>query len=268
MRDEAMELDEADASRPWLLHLDDGTRRLALAIVEGTLVALAGAASPGHVDRASVTVARAAAVGGRTRGVAIDLEAGRLRLAFAAKNLPSRDRFQLLGPVAAVGDAAVGSRGTLLATLDDWRVRLTPPASQERIAAAGRVESGLTDLLLGAVESLRVPWRMARLYPHAAAGHSIYLGSEAAREPWTFASDPRDGRSGTISPELAEAITAVLGDDVHVSEWHARSPGEMPGIQIGLEPSISIRRGDDAMMVLRAIAALPAGARLATADPR
>lgn len=72
----------------------------------------------------------------------------------------------------------------------------------------------------------------------------------------------REDGPGTISPELEAAIDAVLGDDVHVSEWQRRSPGELPGVEIGCAPSISIGSGTDAMTVMRAIAALPVGARL------
>lgn len=137
----------------WLLHLDDHARRLTLGIVDGTLAALARAPA-GSAEATSITVVRATRIAGRARNVSVVIEGRSLTLEIVVKGMPPRAGFHLLGPVVTDDDEPRSSRATMLATLEDWRLRLTAEPTNERIAATRRVESDLKALLTGAVEAL------------------------------------------------------------------------------------------------------------------
>lgn len=251
---------------PWLRHIDDATRATVHRIVGQIVAAIDGAPSRTRLvteaDRLELIVKRRVGSKNATSSARCILDGATLEVRVPAKAGWSDDVLSINGPVPAQSGSHSSTR--LRATLEDWRAGLAAPIGPDEERAAAEMVDGCAVLLRASAQTLDPAWSAAAF---AAFGPDVLavlveFGATASTRPVLFSSDQAQAPGSTVSPELVRAFAQVAGPFVHVTRLGRDPRHLLPRVQIGLPPRVRVINDGDAMSTIRAVAALPPGARL------
>jgi hypothetical protein len=250
--------------RDWLLHMTEAQRTYAVGLIDAVLDRLGTPfdlpPARGH-NRTRLTVQGLA---DRRPGARVAFSKGQvfLRTPLSLR----RDRFaaEITGPACAPIDVlADGDVAAILVTLAGWRSALSSPVTSETTADVDEMERAAKSLLRGIVHMHRPDWEMAALQSSRDDGHVVRVfsrepdGSQLGRR---FTSRPNP-RGGGMTRELAAEIDRLGGgrDHVHVVELERWQRYRMC---FEASPDYLVSPTTDPMTTMRALNALPSGARL------
>ena len=252
--------------RPWLVHLDEETR----STMHSALVDLSDAlARPGAIASMfpggggdGMILPRAIRLAGRPRAARITLLPNG-RLSVSASGMPMSPHAFL----HVLGHRPRGSGlGDVLGIVSRWRDGLGD-ADAGGLAATASRDHLVRRIMRGCIDLLDLPWRHAWISLGPRGGHVITLTIAPDRYPSTihFASKPEGLSLGTMTTELTSVLDEVIAGRTHVFDTdESRLSSEWPAIRIGRGYDFHIRPEGDALDTMRAIRAVPPGARLIT----
>lgn len=250
--------------RDWLLHMTEAQRTYAVDLLDAVLDRVGTPFDPPPSRCPRCTRVTVAGLGDRRAGASISLSRGRvfLRTPLSLR----RDRFaaEITGPARAPVDVlAEGDVAVMLATLAGWRSALSYPVTTATTAEIDEMERTSKMLLRGAVHMHRPDWEMAALQSSREDGHVVRVFS---REPgggqlgrrFTSRTNPR---GVGMTRELAAEIDRIVGDLAHahvveLERWRRYH------LRFDATPDYLVSPTRDPMTTMRALNALPPGARL------
>lgn len=257
----------------WLLHMTEAQRIYAVDLINAMLLALD---RPVHVPTArwsNATTVSVHSLPDRRPGASVSLSRGNVILRTPMS--PRRFKFaaELVGPSSHPTDAFPTAGSDVFAmrvTLAGWLAALSSPVTDSVSAKVGNIRSDITTLLRGAAHAHRPDWEMATLESSRDEGHAVkvYHREPDGRQVQSrFAARTSSKTDGGMTRELIDEIDRILGNGAHahvieLDRWQRYR------LRFHATPTYCVSPTRDAMLTLRAFNALPADARLATANPR
>lgn len=188
---------------------------------------------------------------------------------------PRRFKFaaEIIGPSSHPTDAFPTAGSDVFAmrvTLAGWLAALSSPVTNAVGAKVGEMRSAVTTLLRGVAHAHRPDWEMATLESSRDEDHAVkvYHREPDGRQVQNrFAARTSSKTDGGMTRELVDEIDRILGNSAHahvveLDRWQRYR------LRFHATPTYCAFPTRDAMAMLRAFNALPAGARLVTANPR
>lgn len=252
--------------RSWLRHVDDGTRATALRLV-GRIIDGIDADRVwirDHADGRTVEALVELDPDGRGTGPSAVCVLGGSTLNVRAPATAdwNDDLLSIVGRVDAPDGPEPLAR--LREVLHFWRAGLLPAIDREEELAAGRFVNGCAALLRAAAQLLHPAWSAAAVASHAPGVLDVLveLDATAPTRYRVFSSVQAGAPDGTISPDLLRMFEQVVGTGVHLTLAGTDRRRLLPHLQIGPPPAVRIANDGGATSMIRAVAALPPGARL------
>lgn len=250
----------------WLLHMTEAQRIYAVGLLDAVLDLLGSPIDIPPVRSPEWTRLSLTDLPGRRTGASITLSRGRVFLRTPLS--PKRRRFaaEIVGPACSpINVIADGDVAVILVTLAGWRRVLSSAVTAETRADADAMATAYTSLLRGAVHAHCSDWKLATVQSSREDGHVVKLfgrDAEGRQVGERFASKPGVRIDHVMSEELAAEMDRLGGSRSHahvveLEEWQRYR------LRFHATPEYLVPPTRDAMTTLRALAALPPGARLA-----
>lgn len=251
----------------WLLHMTEAQRTYAVRLIDAMLAALGEPVDLPLVRASRWSRLTVHGLLDRRSGASLALSNGRVFLRTPLSVRRERFAAELVGPACAPVDViADGDVAVMLVTLAGWRAALSARVTSTTSAAVSATAGAMAGLLRGVVHAHRPDWEMATLQSSRENGHVVRLYSRDTNGRQVrdlFSSRPSDCGDGGMTRELVGEIDRILGDgaNAHVVElerWRRYR------LCFHATPDFLISPVGDPMLTLRALNALPPGARLAS----
>ncbi len=250
--------------RDWLLHMTEAQRTYAVGLIDAVLDRIGTPFDAPPARWANWTQVTVHGLADRRSGVRVVLSRGTVILRTPLS--PKRDRFaaELTGPACTPMEAGAGDIGVMIATLVKWRAALAAPVTAATTAQAEEMESAAIRLVRGVVHAHRPDWEMATLGSCRDDGHvlSVYSrepnGSQLGRR---FTDRPAIRTGSGMTLELVAEIDRMFGGHCHahvveLERWKRYR------LCFDATPTYCVSPTRDPMTMMRALNALPPGARL------
>lgn len=252
----------------WLLHMTEAQRIYAVDLIDAMLHALRTMELVPTARWSNTTSLSVRCLPDRRSGASVSLSLGKVILRTPMS--PRRLRFaaELVGPACPPIDGLIdGDVAVILVTLLEWRTALSPPLTSAMCADAEEMKRAYTGLLRGIVDAHRSDWELASLQWSREDGHlvRVFIRTPEGRQLGIrFANRPTARTDGTMTPELASEMDGILRgrNQAHVVEldrWQRYR------LRFHATPDYLVSPTRDPMLTLRALNALPPGARLVPA---
>lgn len=250
----------------WLLHMTEAQRIYAVGLLDAVLDFLGSPVDIPPTRSPEWTRLSLTGLPDRRTGASVTLSRGKVFLRTPLSPKRRRLAAEIVGPACSPIDViADGDVAVILVTLAGWRRVLSSAVTAETRADAEAMASAYTSLLRGAVHAHCSEWEMATVQSSREDGHVVKLfgrnvGGRQVCE--RFASKPGVRIDHVMSEELATELDRLRGDRPHahvveLEEWQRYR------LRFHCTPEYLVPPTRDAMTTLRALAALPPGARLA-----
>lgn len=246
--------------------MDERSRAAAHRTLERSIAAIddGGLKIRDHVEgeAVEVLVGRRARGKGATSSAQCILSGSTLEVRTPAKVGWSGDVLSIVGPIETPGGSEPLAR--LRGTLDSWEAGLSQPIRRsEEMKAVASVE-GCAVLLRAAAQMIDPAWSAAAL---AAFGDDVLavlveFDATVPTRSRLFTSDQAHAPTGTISPGLVRAFGQAAGAFVHAIRLRTNPGHLLPRLEIGPQPRVRVVNDGDSMAIMRAVAVMPADARL------
>lgn len=249
----------------WLLHMTEAQRIYAVGLLDAVLDLLGSPVDIPPVRSPEWTRLSLTDLPGRRTGASVTLSRGRVFLRTPLS--PKRRRFaaEIVGPACSPIDViADGDVAVILVTLAGWRRVLSSAVTAETRADADAMASAYTSLLRGAVQAHRSDWELATVQSSCEDGHVAKIFSRdqgGCQVKSRFGSRPTARTDGGMMRGLVDEFERIAGNRTHahvveLERWHRYR------LCFHATPTYLVSPTPEAMLTLRALNALPSGARL------
>lgn len=250
----------------WLLHMTEDQRTYAVGLIDAMLAALSTVSHLPLVRCDNWSRATVRALADRRSGASVALSRGAVILRTPLSIRRNRLAAEITGPVSISGDDVA----VMLATLAGWRAALSSPVTTATRADVQGIESAALLLLRGVTHAHRPDWEMAALQSSRQEGHVLQIYSrrpDGSQLGCRFRSRPMSPCEGGMTRELVGEIERILGERSHahvveLERWKRYR------LRFDATPCYCVSPTRDAMTTLRALNALPPGARVTTGRSR
>lgn len=253
--------------KDWLLHMTEPQRIYAVGLIDAMLAALGRPVDLPLVRASKWSRLTVHELPDRRSGASLALSNGRVFLRTPLSVRRGRFAAELVGPACAPIDViADGDVAVMLVTLVGWRAALSARVTTATSAVVEATAGAMTGLLRGVVHVHRPDWEMATLQSSWTDGHVVRLYSRdtnGRQVRGLFSNRPSQHGHGGMTEDLVGEIDRILGDGAHahvveLEKWRRYR------LCFHATPDFLISPVGDPMLTLRALNALPSGARLAS----